>query len=626
MDTDIEERLKRFALDNVIPVNPSDEMESEFGHGAYGFVVEMNYRGLKCAGKKFYRDLYCQGNVEAREQIITRCCEECLLLCSLSHPNIVQFIGITSERGNPLPILVMEFVPFTLSTLLEKEGILPEDISYGILVDVSMGLCYLHERESTIIHRDLSANNVLLTSEMKAKIADLGMAKILNATPAKSKCPGTPTYMPPEALIENPEYRTEIDIFSYGVLIVHVFCGQWPHPGVPKKPGNDGTLVAQSEYERRRMYIEIIGDKHPMIGLIQRCLSDIPTERPNANVVLKCTQDIASQFPRRFEGVLDARKHISLLTHNLDSVEMQLNLLRQETTKAKLDYDMLNAKFQRSESEHSLLKKKLDDETHNLDSVEKQLNLLRQETTKAKLEYDMLNAKFQRSESEHSLLKKKLDDETKRCSNKESQHHLALKLKEEEYKRDLQEKCSLLEIKEVEIHGLKEAIQVYYRTEESKTRKSSEHGLTETMEAVVKNELDSLRKQIDGLHEQLDTKVRENEAEKKRQEKQLEHFKRILAKSTEFLNNVKLELKIEKTCEISNLRAELEIKESEISNLHSHLERAQDYLTSKVRMRMIFGGGGGGGGDEIGWQLQDVMCVNLVLCMEKNNFKCAFFW
>jgi serine/threonine protein kinase len=533
---DIEERLKQFELDNVIPVNPSDDLEFDFGRGSYGFVVEMNYRGLKCAGKKFYRDLYCQGNVEAREHVITRCYEECLLLCSLSHPNIVQFIGITSERGNPLPILVMEFVPFTLSTLLDKEGILPKDISYGILVDVSMGLCYLHGRKSTIIHRDLSANNILLTSEMKAKIADLGMAKILNATPAKSKCPGTATYMPPEALVENPEYRTEIDVFSYGILTIHVFCGQWPHPGVPKKCDKYGRLVAQTEYERRSKYMEMIGDKHPMIRLIRRCLSDEPTERPNADEILRYTRDSASQFPREFESILDARKHISSMTYNLHSVEEKLNRLDQETTKVKLDYDMLDAKFQRCESERS-------------------------------------------------LLSKKLDDEKKRCSNKERQHHLTLKLKEEEYEKDLQEKRSLLDIKELEIHGSKEMIQAY-RTVEIKI-KSSERDLTETMEPATKSELDRLRTQIDSLRKQLDTKTCENEVVKKGQRKQQEKVGRILATSKELLENMKLELKIEKTCEISNLKAELEIKENDIRKLRSHQERAQDYLASKVRVGSV---------------------------------------
>ena len=515
---EIEERLRQFELHDVIQVNPSDEVGYDIGHGSYGYVVEMNYRGLKCAGKKFYRDLYCQGNVEARERIITGFYKECLLLCSLSHPNIVQYIGITFERGNPLPILVMEFVPFTLSSLLEKEGILPEDINYGILVDVSMGLCYLHGRKPTIIHRDLSANNVLLTSEMKAKIADLGTAKILNTTPyeATSKCPGTATYMPPEALVENPKYRTEIDLFSYGVLIIHVLCGKWPHPGVPKKYDKDGKLVAHSEYERRSQYIEMIGDKPPMIGLIRKCLSDDPTKRPKADEIFHCVQDTASQFPRQFESILDARKHISSLTHEV------------------------------------------------------------QESTEAKLNYDMLNTQFQCYKNEHLLLDKELDNERKTCSIKEKQHQLTLKLKETEYAKDLQEKSGLLDQRELEICGLKEAMQAYKTKAQSDDLDLRER--TEQNESVRKSELDSLCGQIDSLKKQLDTKTLENETLKKGQEKNLAY----VATLKELLENMKLELSMVKTCEIGNLKAELEIRKSEISELQSHQQRVQDYLNSKV--------------------------------------------
>ena len=66
-----------------------------------------------------------------------------------------------------------------------RYGVLPEAISYGILRDVALGLRYLHEHSPPIIHRDLSANNVLLTSSMNGKISDLGVAKILNITPAQ---------------------------------------------------------------------------------------------------------------------------------------------------------------------------------------------------------------------------------------------------------------------------------------------------------------------------------------------------------------------------------------------------------------------------------------------------------
>ena len=73
----------------------------------------------------------------------------------------------------------------TLTLYTCRYGVLPEAISYGILHVVALGLRYLHEHSPSIIHRDLSANNVLLTSSMNGKISDLGVTKILNITPAQ---------------------------------------------------------------------------------------------------------------------------------------------------------------------------------------------------------------------------------------------------------------------------------------------------------------------------------------------------------------------------------------------------------------------------------------------------------
>ena len=94
----------------------------------------------------------------------------------------------------------MEFLPTTLTQCLDRYGIMPEEINYSILQDVALGLRYLHDRHDPIIHRDLSANNVLLTADMRAKISDLGVAKILEEHPTRmftmTKTPGTQCYMP----------------------------------------------------------------------------------------------------------------------------------------------------------------------------------------------------------------------------------------------------------------------------------------------------------------------------------------------------------------------------------------------------------------------------------------------
>ena len=102
------------------------------------------------------------------------------------------------------------------STQSIRHGILPKEIGYSIFHDVALGLCYLHSQTPSIIHRDLSSNNVLLASNMTAKISDMGVARILNLTPLQvsrmTQTPGTAAYMPPEVMIANPKYLSLIHI------------------------------------------------------------------------------------------------------------------------------------------------------------------------------------------------------------------------------------------------------------------------------------------------------------------------------------------------------------------------------------------------------------------------------
>ena len=81
----------------------------------------------------------------------------------------MQFLSVCLEQGSPLPVLVMEYLHTTLSACLERYGVLPKEISYGILCDVALGLVYLHEHLPPIIHHHLSANNVLLIANMNSQ-------------------------------------------------------------------------------------------------------------------------------------------------------------------------------------------------------------------------------------------------------------------------------------------------------------------------------------------------------------------------------------------------------------------------------------------------------------------------
>ncbi len=287
------------------------EIGRELGRGSYAAVVEVDYKGLRCAGKKIYRVLYEQGV----GNLVSRFEEECRLLSQLRHPHVVQFLGIYFEPDTNLPVLVMEFLPTTLAQCLDTYGVLPEEINYGILHDVALGLRYLHERPQPIVHRDLSANNVLLTSDMRGKISDLGVAKILGPAAQRSRMtcgPGTPAYMPPEATVPNPRYDIKVDIFSYGVMMIHTLSGRWPFPGeaVPVNPNNPAELIPVSEVGRRQEYLDDIAGDHPLMQLIHRCLRNSAAHRPDASYVSQQVGEAASHAPPSFTNKVEMMERI----------------------------------------------------------------------------------------------------------------------------------------------------------------------------------------------------------------------------------------------------------------------------------------------------------------------------
>ena len=178
----------------------------------------------------------------------------------------------------------MELLSTDLCRCIDRFGVLPKEIGFSILHHVALGLQYLHERSEPIIHRNLSATNILLTDDMTAKIGDFGSAIALTPSVVNrpmTPTPGTQVYMPPEAFPgEVTKYDRKLDIFSYGVVMVHTLSGQFP-----------GDLGGRelSEADRRQEYLEAIGSEHPLIGLILQCLRNDPADRPTAREIVSNT-------------------------------------------------------------------------------------------------------------------------------------------------------------------------------------------------------------------------------------------------------------------------------------------------------------------------------------------------
>ena len=278
------------------------------GAGSYGSVEEVEIPGAVCAAKRIHDVFQDRSGIPAADtpRATVQFVQECQLMSTLRHPHIVQFLGVCFLPGSRLPGLVMELMLTSLQDLLDGDTSVPEPLpntpkpffplglKQSILHDVARGLAYLHEYSPPIIHRDLSARNVLLNSAMVAKIADLGVARLvpgMRAAATMTTTPGTPIYMAPEAMEFKSKYSTSIDIFSLGVISIFTLSQTFPCNLLAQTYVDEELLKARTELERRGEYMQKIYNQfrkdHPLIQLIKGCLHNDPNMRPRICEVLQ---------------------------------------------------------------------------------------------------------------------------------------------------------------------------------------------------------------------------------------------------------------------------------------------------------------------------------------------------
>ena len=148
--------------------------------------------------------------------------------------------------------------------------------NYSISMDVAEGLKYLHSiRPHPLIHRDVSAPNVLLKADGKGwivKLSDLGSAQF--AQIAQTFAPGAIIYTAPEVKQrESALHQTiKIDIYSFGVLLIEMLTKQVPTDGIEVLMGSIDT------------------NWNNYVSIITSCTNVNPDNRPSIEEVIKLLQ------------------------------------------------------------------------------------------------------------------------------------------------------------------------------------------------------------------------------------------------------------------------------------------------------------------------------------------------
>ena len=334
--------IRKLEQENVRVFKNARETGRKLGVGSFGCVVELTIKATgKFAGKKFHEALI----IDRDSSILVK---ECKLMSELIHPNITKFCGVCKLPSCSLPVLVMELMDYSLENIIENDKEhFPYLIAISVFIDIANGLAYLHGRTPRVLHRDLTARNVLLNkTTMTAKITDFGNSRMVDETKvfkSMTQAPGTQVYMPPEAVNPHSKYGDRLDIFSFGHLALYALIREFPKDLLPPTYMTpEGKLAAHTEVERRSEYMEKLNEAlpesdHHLQKLTVQCLHNSPAHRPSATELLHWLQVIQKLEQEDFEELYleatDVRAtQKERITGSLMQMQVDLNRRQAETT------------------------------------------------------------------------------------------------------------------------------------------------------------------------------------------------------------------------------------------------------------------------------------------------------
>ncbi|MED6113074.1 Calmodulin-binding receptor-like cytoplasmic kinase 1 [Stylosanthes scabra] len=226
-----------FTFEEIYKSTSRFSPENQIGEGGFGTVYKGKLNdgtlvAVKRAKKDGPKHLY-----EFKNEIYT--------LSKIEHLNLVRLYGYL-EHGEE-KIIVVEYVGN--GTLRDHlDGTQGDGLEIGerldVAIDVAHAITYLHMyTDNPIIHRDIKASNILITENLRAKVADFGFARLSedpSATHISTQVKGTAGYMDPEYL-RTYQLTDKSDVYSFGVLLVEMMTGR--HPIEPKRPLEERVTI-----------------------------------------------------------------------------------------------------------------------------------------------------------------------------------------------------------------------------------------------------------------------------------------------------------------------------------------------------------------------------------------------
>ncbi len=238
------------------------------------------------------RDVAVKVMRDRRSGDVDRFLTEARLAARIDHPNIVRILHAGDERG--MLFLIMELVPgLNLKRMVQERNRLPWREAADLIRQAAHGLGAAHR--AGIIHRDVKPSNMLVTTDGRLKVADLGVARALDGDPlgtTTGNLVGTPAYMAPEQARDPRGVTPAADVYALGASLWHLLTGEVPFSRISVA----GTVLAHQREPLPDLGKLVPGLPPAIIDLVRRMLDKDPARRPaNGDAVAQALEQLLEQ-------------------------------------------------------------------------------------------------------------------------------------------------------------------------------------------------------------------------------------------------------------------------------------------------------------------------------------------
>ncbi|XP_029290101.1 receptor-interacting serine/threonine-protein kinase 3-like isoform X2 [Cottoperca gobio] len=284
--------------------NESLEKWELVGHGGFGYVYKARHKGWGFdVAVKILHESVCPFKALCEE---ANCMD--MASCEFVLRRYGTYQGCLPDGGTSIQQgIMMEFMERGSVQSLQKKlsGPPPWPLVFRLAHQVALGMNFLHSQN--LMHQDLKPSNVLLNSDLNAKLADFGLARVstsaLNSnTETTGEIGGSYKYMPPEAFEPSYEPVRAFDVYSYGILLWSIAAGTEPYPMADY--ARVELRIPLGDRPLSKVFDQVKADGlEELIDLMTRCWDHSPLERPTFK---KCVEVTENLLPKQPQEIHDA--------------------------------------------------------------------------------------------------------------------------------------------------------------------------------------------------------------------------------------------------------------------------------------------------------------------------------